>query len=58
LSCNAVVGFGSGARHFLDAESLMKSLRLELAKDVTLLIKGSRAMAMENIVNALVEVNH
>ena len=55
LSSKAVVGFGRGARHFADAGSLIKSLRQELTKDVTVLIKGSRAMAMENIVKALVE---
>ena len=57
LSGKAVDGFGGGARLFSDADSLIKSLRQELARDVTLLIKGSRAMKMENIVNALVEVN-
>ena len=57
LSSKAVDGFGNGARHFPDADSLIKSLKQELAQDVTVLIKGSRAMAMEKIVNALAEVD-
>ena len=52
-SRQAVTGFGNGARHFADADSLIKVLRDELAEDVTLLVKGSRAMAMEKIVAAL-----
>lgn len=57
LSRWALDGFGNGARHFSDAESLIETLRADLAEDVTLLVKGSRAMAMENIVTALTEVN-
>ena len=52
-SRHAVAGFGSGARHFSEAGSLISVLREDLVEDVTLLVKGSRAMAMENIVVAL-----
>ena len=55
LSGKAVAGFGSGARHFADADSLTETLLQELANGVTVLIKGSRAMAMERIVQALAE---
>ena len=52
-SRHAVAGFGNGARHFLETANLIDALRDDLAEDVTLLVKGSRAMAMENIVTAL-----
>jgi UDP-N-acetylmuramoyl-tripeptide--D-alanyl-D-alanine ligase len=55
LSRHAVNGFGRGARHFTDHESLTLTLRQELENDITVLVKGSRAMAMETIVNAVVE---
>jgi len=49
----AVDGFGNGARHFSSAGSMIDVLGEELTGDVTLLVKGSRAMAMENVVAAL-----
>jgi len=55
LSKYAVDGFGKGAQHFLSIEELIAVLQADLDKDVTLIIKGSRAMAMERIVAALVE---
>jgi UDP-N-acetylmuramoyl-tripeptide--D-alanyl-D-alanine ligase len=52
---SAVDGFGSGARLYTSVESMIGALRGELAQDVTLLVKGSRAMGMETVVNALIE---
>lgn len=53
LSQHAAVSFGHGAEHFATAETLAKRLQTEITPDVTLLVKGSRAMQMERIVNAL-----
>ena len=53
LSRKAAEGFGAGARHFASLEDLVRAVRAELAPEVTVLVKGSRAMAMERIVDAL-----
>ena len=45
--------FGEGAQHIDSHEQLAELLSEEIAADVTLLIKGSRAMGMEYLVNAL-----
>ncbi|MFQ5659101.1 MAG: UDP-N-acetylmuramoyl-tripeptide--D-alanyl-D-alanine ligase [Gammaproteobacteria bacterium] len=55
LSKHAVEGFGNGARHFSDEDALIECLRATMDESVTVLVKGSRAMAMENIVTALTE---
>jgi UDP-N-acetylmuramoyl-tripeptide--D-alanyl-D-alanine ligase len=48
--------FGEGAQHMRSHEQLAELLSEEVAADVTVLIKGSRAMGMEYLVKAL-EVN-
>lgn len=53
LSRHIAEGFGSGARWFESAESLIATLREELAAGVNVLVKGSRGMRMERIVQAL-----
>ncbi len=50
LSRAAVDAFGAGAQHFDDIESLMAALDKELAEGVTILVKGSRFMKMERVV--------
>lgn len=55
FSRQAVAGFGSGGRHYADADDLIAALRPALAAAVNVLIKGSRAMKMERIVQALKE---
>ena len=52
LSCAA---FGPGGRHFSNHEDLLGTLRAELHPKVNCLVKGSRSMAMESIVNRLLE---
>ncbi len=55
MSRYAVEGFGEGACHFTHHHELIESLRAQLPSKATILIKGSRGMRMEQIVNALQE---
>ncbi|HEU0282672.1 MAG TPA: UDP-N-acetylmuramoyl-tripeptide--D-alanyl-D-alanine ligase [Gallionella sp.] len=50
LSRNAVRAFGCGAEHFERIEDLQKALEDELDEDTTVLVKGSRFMKMERVV--------
>jgi UDP-N-acetylmuramoyl-tripeptide--D-alanyl-D-alanine ligase len=54
LSEHAARAFGPGARHFADAPS-MAAARAELPAVASVLVKGSRFMAMERVVAALAE---
>ncbi|HTT09142.1 MAG TPA: UDP-N-acetylmuramoyl-tripeptide--D-alanyl-D-alanine ligase [Gammaproteobacteria bacterium] len=49
----AVEEFGSGARHFENYTDLISALCAELPENMTVLVKGSRAMHMETIVRAI-----
>ncbi len=51
----AAHNFGDGARHFVRVEDLIAALRPELGPDVTVLVKGSRFMRMERVVDAIAE---
>lgn len=53
LAANAVASFGIGAQHLADGRALVETLRPQLHAGVTVLVKGSRCMAMENIVSQL-----
>ena len=53
MSHHTVEAFGEGARWFADVDALVRALRAELSPDVTLLVKGSRSMRMERVVEAL-----
>jgi UDP-N-acetylmuramoyl-tripeptide--D-alanyl-D-alanine ligase len=56
LSAHAVTAFGAGARHFSDIDALIAQLRMTLSPGVagtTVLVKGSRFMKMERVVDAL-----
>lgn len=48
-----VQSFGEGARHVDNHEQLVSLIGEEIDSDVTILIKGSRAMNLERLVNAL-----
>jgi UDP-N-acetylmuramoyl-tripeptide--D-alanyl-D-alanine ligase len=50
LSGNAVREFGSGAQHFESIEDLQTALEKELDANTTVLVKGSRFMKMERVV--------
>jgi UDP-N-acetylmuramoyl-tripeptide--D-alanyl-D-alanine ligase len=53
LSSYAVKEFGVGAQHFQSLEELLLAVQAELKKNVTVLVKGSRFMKMERVVNAI-----
>jgi len=53
LSGNAVREFGSGAQHFESIEELQAALEKELDANTTVLVKGSRFMKMERVVQYL-----
>jgi UDP-N-acetylmuramoyl-tripeptide--D-alanyl-D-alanine ligase len=55
LTAHAGAGFGAGAAHFDSPEEIVAAVARDLGPDVTVLIKGSRAMAMERVVAGLVE---
>ncbi len=53
LMHEAVQAFGAGATHFDNVEALISVLRPSLKAGTTVLIKGSRFMEMERVVQAL-----
>ena len=52
LSAHAARAFGPGARHFARIEDLLAEVGNALAPGVTVLVKGSRFMQMERVVNS------
>ncbi len=53
LAQQAAAAFGEGAASFSDVDSLNAQLRQQAREGVTVLVKGSRAMRMERVVEAL-----
>ncbi|MCE3237616.1 MAG: murF [Gammaproteobacteria bacterium] len=53
LSKSATEAFGEGAEHFTEYNTLVSALQPYLTSDHTLLIKGSRSMRMERIINTI-----
>lgn len=53
LTKNAVSAFGLDAAHFETVESLADALKQNMGTDVTVLVKGSRYMKMERVVDAI-----
>jgi UDP-N-acetylmuramoyl-tripeptide--D-alanyl-D-alanine ligase len=53
LCRHAVAAFGDGAQWFSTHEELIEKLHESLSGDCSVLVKGSRSMGMERVVNAL-----
>ena len=53
LSRNSTEAFGANASWFESVNMLIDALRVSVTSDVNLLVKGSRFMRMERVVNAL-----
>jgi len=56
LSRQAVDHFGKGGKHFEDRQKLIDELRECMSPDVTVLVKGSRKMQMEQVVDQITVV--
>ncbi len=57
-SAQTAAAFGAGAMHFRDVDALLAALRDSLGPQGTVLVKGSRFMKMERVVQALAGANH
>jgi UDP-N-acetylmuramoyl-tripeptide--D-alanyl-D-alanine ligase len=55
LSHETVAAFGAGAMHFERIQELLAELENELTPDTTVLVKGSRFMQMERVVQSFME---
>lgn len=55
LATYAAASFGKGGQHLFNGRSLIETLRPRLHTGVTVLVKGSRCMAMEHIVSQLLK---
>lgn len=57
LSANAVSSFGANAQHFSTKEALASAVMPYMQNGITVLVKGSRFMRMEQVVAQLRQIN-
>ena len=55
MSKHTVDAFGPGAEHFENRDELIEALRRNIRPGVNCLVKGSRSMGMESVVEAIVQ---
>jgi UDP-N-acetylmuramoyl-tripeptide--D-alanyl-D-alanine ligase len=58
LSASTAASFGPAGQHFVALEALLAALRSQLTPQTTVLVKGSRFMRMERVVQSLTENAH
>jgi UDP-N-acetylmuramoyl-tripeptide--D-alanyl-D-alanine ligase len=54
----SAAAFGEGAAHFPDVAELVASVKNDIHDNVTLLVKGSRSMRMERVVQSLLAAGY
>ncbi|MGD9153491.1 MAG: UDP-N-acetylmuramoyl-tripeptide--D-alanyl-D-alanine ligase [Gammaproteobacteria bacterium] len=56
LTKHFALAFGANARHFANKDDLVRYLQTFLAKDTTILVKGSRSMKLEDVVTKILQL--